>query len=228
MTARVCLNVLRARASRPEEAIEELSESGGWCDDPIDEAIVAESVGAGLSVVLDRLGPAERVAFVLHDVFAVPFEDIAAVLERSVDATRQLASRGRRRVRVHGPAVATTDPDPSRERQLVDAFFAAARRGDLGALVAVLDPEAVLTADGGTAREVVVRGAAAVARRAAMFADPAAVLVPVRIDGRPGVVVEIAGRQVASMVFATTVDAVVAIDASTARAPDRTPMGVSP
>jgi hypothetical protein len=189
-------------------------------DDPGDEAVIVDSVGAALLLVLDRLEPAERVAFVLHDLFAVPFDDVASVLGRSVGATRQLASRGRRRLRGGLPdGVARSDLDPSRERQLVDAFFAAARRGDLEALVAVLDPEVVLTSDRASSNEVVVRGADAVARRAVTFANPVAVLVPVRFDGRPGVVVEIAGLPVASMVFSTAGDVVVAIDTTTSAQP---------
>jgi RNA polymerase sigma factor (sigma-70 family) len=166
VVSRVCLDLLRARRARQEDYI------GSWLPEPIvivddaagpeDEAMLADSVGLALFVVLETLTPPERLAFVLHDMFAVPFDEIAAILDRSPDAARQLASRGRRRVRGAAPV---PDVDLTRQRELVNAFLAAARGGDFDALVAVLDPDVVFRVDAGTtpqAREPVT-GAAAVA-----------------------------------------------------------------
>jgi len=162
VVARVCLNMLRTRGSRREEPLDVHMpdpiigrEDRG---EPEHEALLADSVGLALLVVLDTLTPAERLAFVLHDMFAVPFEEIAPMIERSPAAARQLASRARRRVQGAAPA---PDPDLTHQRAVVDAFFAAARDGDFDALVAVLDPDVVLRADGGTARArqtVVIHG----------------------------------------------------------------------
>ena len=166
VVSRVCLDLLRARRARQEDYI------GSWLPEPIvivddaagpeEEAMLADSVGLALFVVLETLTPPERLAFVLHDMFAVPFDEIAAILDRSPDAARQLASRGRRRVRGAAPV---PDVDLTRQRELVNAFLAAARGGDFDALVAVLDPDVVFRVDAGTtpqAREPVT-GAAAVA-----------------------------------------------------------------
>src|SRR6266508_2433997 len=152
VVARVCLDMLRSRAARHEEpwdphgpgTIEPSSEI-----DPEHDALLGDSVGLALLVVLETLAPAERLAFVLHDMFAVPFDDIAPIVGRSSTATRQLASRARRRVQGATPV---PDPDLARQREVVDAFFAAARDGDFDALVAVLDPDIVLRSDGGTGR----------------------------------------------------------------------------
>jgi RNA polymerase sigma-70 factor (ECF subfamily) len=146
VVGRVCLDRLRARAARPEVPVDEVpaGAAGGAAVDPVDEALLAESVGAALMVVLEQLGPAERVAFVLHDVFAVPFDEIGAILGRSADATRQLASRARRRVQGSAPGVQL---DLVRQRDVVDAFLRAARGGDFDALVELLHPEVVLTPD---------------------------------------------------------------------------------
>jgi RNA polymerase sigma factor (sigma-70 family) len=170
IVVRVCLNMLRSRNTRREEPI------GVHVPDPIishvdgvnpeDAALLADSVGLALQVVLGTLAPAERLAFVLHDMFNLPFDEIAPMVGRSPATARQLASRARRRVR--GNEVPAPDPDIGRQREVVDAFFAAARRGDLDALVAALDPDVVLRADEGAARQeesVVVHGAAAVAGR---------------------------------------------------------------
>src|SRR5262245_5459363 len=142
VVARVCLNTLRSRKARREEAIDEVhvpdpivSRADGV--DPEQEALLADSVGLAMLVVLETLTPAERLAFVLHDMFAVPFDEIAPIVGRSPDAARQLASRARRRVRGEAPP---PDADLARQREVVDAFFAAAREGDFDALVAVLDP----------------------------------------------------------------------------------------
>jgi RNA polymerase sigma factor (sigma-70 family) len=172
VVGRVCLNMLRARKSRREESLDvhvpDPLVSRGNGVDPEHEALVGDSVGLALLVVLDTLSPAERVAFVLHDVFGVPFDKIAPILGRSSTAARQLASRARRRVR----GAPVPDPDLARQREVVDAFLAAARKGDFEALVAVLDPDVVLRADGGVGRPGftrVVRGAEAVAAEALTF-----------------------------------------------------------
>ena len=167
--ARICLDMLRSRNSRREESLEAstseprtLRESEG---NPEQEMLLADSVGLALLVVLDRLSPAERLAFVLHDIFAMPFEEIAPIVDREVPATRQLASRARRRVR--GGAMAK-DADLSSQRTVVDAFLAAARGGDFNALLTVLDPEMVFRIDGATSPKGLpreVHGAPAVARQ---------------------------------------------------------------
>jgi RNA polymerase sigma-70 factor, ECF subfamily len=149
VVSRVCLNMLQARRSRPQPAPDlDLPEPRSIApeDDPEEQALLADSVGLALMVVLDRLSPAERVAFVLHDVFAIPFDDIAPILDRSTAATRQLASRARTRVRTQE---ATLQAERRRHAELVDAFLAAARHGDFEALLALLDPEVVLRADEG-------------------------------------------------------------------------------
>ncbi|MGX9347384.1 sigma-70 family RNA polymerase sigma factor [Microbacterium sp. KNMS] len=215
VTSRVCLNALRARATRNEIAYEQ-----GLPDPVVDTdtpegapdvaAQLSDAVGAALMLVLDRLSPAERVAFVLHDSFDVPFEQIAELLERSPAAVRQLASRARRRVQAAGGG---GDADPRRQRTVLDAFFAAARAGDLPRLIAVLDPDVVLRADTATSPLRVVRGAEAVAGNAMMFANPDARLVPVLVDGRPGVVIEVGERPVSVMAFSVAGERIVAIDA---------------
>src|SRR5579864_3008007 len=169
VVARICLDMLRSRHSRREESLdaslpEPITSRDGWIDIE-QEALLADSVGLALLVVLDTLNPAERLAFVLHDIFAMPFDEIAPMVERSETATRQLASRARRRVR--GGAM-VKDADLPYQRNVVDAFLAASRAGDFNALLTVLDPEVVFRIDGaaspkGVSREV--RGAPAVARQ---------------------------------------------------------------
>jgi RNA polymerase sigma-70 factor (ECF subfamily) len=206
IVARVCLNMLRSRNVRREDLY------GVHLPDPIispdgelqpeEEALLADSVGLALLVVLDTLAPAERLAFVLHDMFQLPFEEIAPMVGRTPVAARQLASRARRRVK--GADIPVPDPDLARQREVVDAFFLAARGGDFEALVAVLDPDVVLRSDAGAGRPaaaVVIHGAAAVARQALMFARPAAHLHPALVDGAAGVVVTVHGRPVAVMGF---------------------------
>jgi RNA polymerase sigma factor (sigma-70 family) len=168
VTARICLDKLRARRSRPEDpASIQPDGERSHADDapgPEQEALMAESVGSAMLVVLDRLGPAERVAFVLHDVFAVPFDEIGEIIGRTPDAARQLASRARRRVQ--GTA-ATGDVDPVGRGEIVDAFLAAARHGDFEGLLALLDPDVVLRPDAAAVRMGVsdeMRGAGAVAQ----------------------------------------------------------------
>ncbi len=217
ITVRVCLNVLRSRNTRREDFF------GVHVPDPIishpagaspeDAALLADSVGLALQVVLGTLAPAERLAFVLHDMFDLPFEQIAPMVDRSPAMARQLASRARRRVRGNG--VPVPDPDPARQREAVNAFFAAARSGDLDALVAVLDPDVVLRADEGTARpeaSVVVHGATAVARRAVLFERPAALVRPALVNGAAGVVVTVDGRAVSVMGFTVSGGLIVRID----------------
>jgi RNA polymerase sigma factor (sigma-70 family) len=173
VVGRVCLDMLRSRRSRREGplGVHVPEPIVGRADglDPEREALVADSVGLALLVVLETLSPAERLAFVLHDMFAVPFEEIAPIVGRSPTAARQLASRARRRVR---GATDVPDADVTRQREVVDAFLAAAREGDFDALVAVLDPDVVLRSDGGVVRAGLsreVRGAAAVAGQALTF-----------------------------------------------------------
>ena len=195
VVARLSLNVLRSRTTRREEPL------GVHIPDPIvdpadgtdpeHEALLADSVGLALLVVLETLSPPERLAFVLHDMFAVPFDEIAPIVERSPEATRQLASRARRRVQGERTA---PDADLDRQREVVDAFLTAAREGDFEALLAVLDPDVVVRADfgGGVTREV--RGAEAVAGEAQMFSRLDLVIHPALINGAVGAVSTLDGR----------------------------------
>jgi len=218
VVARVCLNMLRSRGRRREQSLglrlpdPVVSPEGAL--QPDEEALLAEGVGLALLVVLDTLSPAERVAFVLHDLFDLPFEEIAPLVGRSEAAARQLASRARRRVRGAEPPV--PDPDLARQRAVVDAFFRAARGGDLEGLVAVLHPEVVLRADFGARRPAaprVVRGAEAVARQAQLAALPGAHLHPVLVNGAAGVVVTVNGRPFAVLGFVVDGGRIVEIDA---------------
>jgi RNA polymerase sigma-70 factor (ECF subfamily) len=190
VVARIALNMLRSRRSRGEAPFDGclpdpiVDPAGGT--DPEHEALLADSVGLALLVVLDTLTPPERLAFVLHDMFAVPFEEIARILERSPEATRQLASRARRRVR--GRA-APPDTELPAQWEVLDAFLAAARDGDFEALLAVLDPDVVLRADGGAgALSQRLRGAETVARQAQMFSRTGATPRRALVNGLPGVV----------------------------------------
>jgi ketosteroid isomerase-like protein len=181
--------------------------------DPEHEALLADSVGLALLVVLETLAPAERLAFVLHDMFAVPFDQIAPMVDRSPEAARQLASRARRRVRGTAPV---PDADLARQREVVDAFFAAARRGDFEALVAVLDPDVVLRSDGGALRpgsSMVLRGAEEVAERALVFARLSPYVRPALVNGAAGVVVAPRGRPFSVMGFTVAGGRIVEIDA---------------
>jgi len=216
VVSRVCLDMLRSRRSRREEPLDaHVPDPIVDRDDRVDpeqQTILADSVGLALLVVLEMLDPAERLAFVLHDMFAVSFDEIATIVDRSPEAARQLASRARRRV--HG-ADTLPDTDMPRQRAVVDAFFAAARGGDLQALVAVLDPYVVLRSDGGSrspAATAVVRGAQAVASRAIMFSRPAALLQPAIVNGAAGVVVIVGGRPFSIMGFTIAGGRIVAID----------------
>ena len=216
VVARVCLNMLRSRARRREQPLEIhvpepiLSPAGGI--DPEHQTLLADSVGLALMVVLETLTPAERLAFVLHDMFAVPFDQIAPLVERSPAATRQLASRARRRVRGQAPA---PDSDLVHQRVVVDAFFAAARSGDFDALVAVLDPDVVLRADGGAARTrptVVIHGAQAVAGQAVLAQRLAPFIRPVLVNGTAGVVTVVNDRAFSVMGFTVSDGRVAAIE----------------
>ena len=222
IVARVCLNMLRSRESRREEQLEVrlpdpiVSRDVG--DDPEQQAILADSVGLALQVILETLAPAERLAFVLHDIFAVSFDEIAGTVGRSPEATRQLASRARRRVRGAAPA---PDADISRPREIVNAFQAAARDGDFDRLLSVLDPDVVLRTDvgalpGRTSR--VVHGAHEVIRRAMAFRqaapspDSGQLPLPALVNGAAGIVNLRDGQPVSVMGFTIAVGRIVAID----------------
>jgi RNA polymerase sigma factor (sigma-70 family) len=216
VVSRLCLDMLRSRRSRREESLDphvpDPIVSRHDRIDPEHQALVADSVSLALLVVLETLDPAERLALVLHDMFAVPFDEISQIVGRSPEATRQLASRARRLVRG-----TTTVPqsDVARQRAVVDAFFAAARGGDLAALVALLDPDVVLRSDGGIASpaaSAVVRGAHAVAGRAIMFARPDALVRPAVVNGAAGVVVMVDRRPFSIMGFTTLDGKIAAID----------------
>jgi RNA polymerase sigma factor (sigma-70 family) len=202
VVARVCLDMLRSRQSRREEPFTpdapEPVATGTQGSSPEHEALVADSVGLALLVVLDRLTPAERLAFVLHDMFAVPFEEIAPIVGRSPEAARQLASRARRRVRGGG----APDPDLVRQREVVEAFIAALRAGDFEGLLAVLDPDLVVRADMavGTA-PTEIRGAAAWAKGAVAYGHLAQLTRPALVNGAIGVVVAPRGRLVRALRF---------------------------
>ena len=216
VVARVSLDMLRSRKSLREEPLEvrlpEPIVTGVDGIDPEHEAVVSDSVGIALLVVLDTLAAAERLAFVLHDMFAVPFTEIAPIVGRSPAAARQLASRARRRVRGATPA---HDPDLARQREAVDAFRAAARNGDFDALVAVLDPDVVLRSDGGALRPdaaSVVRGAPAVAGQALRFAPLASFARPALVNGTAGEIVARHGRPFAVLAFTVSRGKIVEID----------------
>jgi RNA polymerase sigma-70 factor (ECF subfamily) len=213
VVARIALDMLRSRRARREDSLDEpivTIETGG---DPEQETLLAESVGLALLVVLDTLSPAERLAFVLHDMFGVPFDEIAAIVERTPEAARQLASRARRRVRGAAPAA---DADLARQREVVDAFLAAARAGDFERLVAVLDPEVVFRFEGGRigppSRPPVV-GADDVARQVLARGTPfAAHARPAVVNGGAGVVVAPGATPIAIVSFAIAGDRIAEID----------------
>jgi RNA polymerase sigma-70 factor (ECF subfamily) len=213
VVGRVCLNMLRSRRARREDRSVHVpdpvvSAEGG----AEDEVFLAESVGLALLVVLDALSPAERLAFVLHDVFGVPFADIATALDRSEAAAQQLASRARRRVR-NSPE---PDRDLARQRRVVDAFFAAARDGDFDALLHVLDPDVELRIDGGTLRadaSLVLHGADAVAAHTATYSKLYPFVRPALVNGAAGAVVAPRGRVFSVMAFTVAKGRIVQIDA---------------
>jgi RNA polymerase sigma factor (sigma-70 family) len=220
VVARVCLDMLRSRKSRREVSLDELS--GVRVPDPIvnredrtdpeHEALLADSVGLALLVVLETLTPAERLAFVLHDMFAVSFEEIAPLVGRSSTTARQLASRARRRVR---GAVNAPDAELSRQREVVDAFLAAARGGDFDALLEVLDPDVVLRSDGGLLRPGLsreVRGARVVAEGALTFSRLVPFAQPALVNGAAGVVAFRGGQPISIMGFTVRGGKVIEID----------------
>ena len=219
VVARVSLNVLRSRRTRREEPLDVrvpdpvVSRDDGT--QPEHEALLADSVGLALLVVLETLAPAERLAFVLHDMFGVPFDEIAGMVDRSPAAARQLASRARRRVQGAAPV---PDADLAGQRKVVDAFFAAARDGDFDALVAVLDPDVVSRSDGGKLRPGatgVVRGAREVAARALTFARLSPFVRPALVNGAAGAVVAPRGEPFSVMGFTVVGGRIVEIDAIT-------------
>ncbi len=196
VVARVSLNMLRSRRSRREEPLDELHVPEPIVDrldetDPEHEALLADSVGLALLVLLETLTPAERLSFVLHDMFAVPFNEIAPIVDRSPEAARQLASRARRRVRSAAPP---PDTDRSAQREVVEAFLAAAREGDFEGLLAVLDPDVVLKADMGEGATQLVRGAEAVAGRARMYSRIGLVIQLAMVNGEVGAIATKDGR----------------------------------
>src|SRR5215472_13436990 len=216
IVARVSLNMLRARRSRPEEPL------GPHVPEPVidpaegtspeHEALLADAVGLALLVVLEALSPSERLAYVLHDMFDMPFDEIAPIVERSPQAARQLASRARRRVRSATPPY---DGDPTAQRAAVDAFLAAARDGDLDALIAVLHPDVVYRADRGpqpAAGSVELRGAADVARQAMVFSQQGLLIRPALINGTPGIVSSRDGQPFSVIGFTVTDGKITEID----------------
>lgn len=214
--SRICLDMLRSRKARNEESLDlRLPDPIVIRDDgtnPEHEAILAESVGLALLVVLDTLAPAERLAFVLHDVFAMPFDEIGPIVDRTPTAARQLASRARRRIQ---GAEAVPDTGLARQREVVDAFLVATRDGDFGALVAVLDPNIVLRVDTGAlaaSASRLVRGAAAVAGQALTFSAIERVVVPALVNGSAGIVTFVAGQPFAVMGFTVRNGRIAAID----------------
>jgi RNA polymerase sigma-70 factor (ECF subfamily) len=206
VVARVCLNMLKSRRDEPVGVhLPELVARDTDGIDPETEALLADSIGPALLVILHTLAPAERLAFVLHDIFAVPFDDVAAVVGRSPTAARQLASRARRRVQGVAPV---PDIDLTQQRAITDAFLTAARNGDFDALLEALDPDVVVRSNGAEA----VRGAAAVAGRAFPFTRIAQVTLPALINGAVGVVTAADGRPITLVGFTLTGAKIVAID----------------
>ena len=217
IASRICLNALRARAARPETL------AGPRVPDPVlspaegptpeQEALLADSVGLALLVVLDTLTPAERIAFVLHDVFDFPFGEIAPMLDRTPEAARQLASRARHRVKAAG----AREPDGTvaAQQAVVNAFFAAARAGDLAGLVELLDPEVVLRTDGFAAGPAVLRGAAAVSGAVLSGASPHAEFHPILVNGAAGMLITLRGRPAGLMAFTVVGGRITAVDGIT-------------
>jgi RNA polymerase sigma-70 factor (ECF subfamily) len=206
VVARVCLNMLQSRRERPvgvHLSGSVVSDADGI--DPEQEALLADSIGPALLVILHTLAPAERLAFVLHDMFAVPFDDIAPIIGRSPAAARQLASRARRRVQGVAPVL---DADLTRQRAIADAFLTAARNGDFDALLDALDPDVVVRSNGAET----IRGGAAVAGRALTGLRSARVTLPALINGAVGAVNAADGRPISLMTFTITGAKIIAID----------------
>jgi RNA polymerase sigma-70 factor (ECF subfamily) len=215
VVARICLNMLRSRNSRREQSLDDLRMPDPIVDpldgtDPEHEALLADSIGIAMLMVLETLNPAERLAFVLHDMFGVSFDEIAPIVDRTPDAARQLASRGRRRLRAADPV---PDADLDQQRQVVEAFIAAAREGDFDRLVNVLHPDVVLRADYGPERDpVVVRGAAAAIAQARSFATLGAKGHMVRVNGGIGTVAFLDGEPISVGAVQIRAGRIVAID----------------
>ena len=213
IVSRQCLNMLRSRATRREEPLDvrvpdPVVESGDGAD-PAEQGVLADSVGLALLVVLEALDPAERLAFVLHDMFAVPFDEIAPMVGRTPAAARQLASRARRRVQGATPA---GQPDRARQREIVDAWLAAARGGDFAGLVTLLHPDAVLRVDTGGAGSTLLRGAAEIAGQARMYRAAGLRARFAVVNGGPGIVSTFAGRPTAVLAFTIADGLIVEID----------------
>lgn len=218
VVSRVCLDMLRSRKSRREESLEvhlpDLVVSRADAIDPEQETLLADAVGVALQVVLEELAPAERLAFVLHDMFAVPFDEVATILGREPAAVRQLASRGRRRVQGAGPA---PEADRGKQRELADAFLAASRGGDRNALLAVLDPDVVLRVDSGAtgvgaAASKVIRGAEAVVAQALLFSGAAPHAQFALVNGAAGLITIRGGVAQGVMGFTVSGGKIVGID----------------
>jgi len=213
VVSRVCLDMLRSRKARREEPIgpqvaEPIMATGGGLN-PEAEVVLADSVGVALLVVLDRLAPAERLSFVLHDMFGVPFEEIGPIVGRSAEAARQLASRARRRVR--GGATAP-GPEMAKQREVIEAFVSALRAGDFEGLLAVLDPDLVVRADMAPGASTEIRGAAAWARGAVAYGHLAQMTRPAFVNGAIGIVVAPKGRLVRALRFTIADGRITAID----------------
>jgi len=214
VVARICLDMLRSRTARPEQPLDGTVAAArmatGEAVDPEQQALLADSVGAALLVILQRLSPAERLAFVLHDMFDLPFAEIAPIVGRSENTAAQLAARARRRVRGQTPDPAT---DLVRQRRLVDAFLTAARDGDFGSLLAALDTDVVLRVDATAAGSATtIRGAQAVAANARAFSANARFAEPALVDGAIGIVVAPGGRLALVLRFGVVGDKITAID----------------
>jgi RNA polymerase sigma-70 factor (ECF subfamily) len=211
VVARICLDVLRARSARREEPLEEAPALAALdAVDPEAEAVLADSIGVALLVILQTLNPAERLAFVLHDMFDLPYAEIAPIVGRTANTAAQLAARARRRVRGRTPDPAT---DLVRQRRLVDAFLAAARDGDFDALLAVLDGDVVLRVDAAAAgAPTTIRGAQAVAANARAFSANARFAAPALVDGAVGIVVAPKGNLALVLRFSVAGDKITEID----------------
>ena len=214
VVAHICLDMLRARSARPEQPLDETAAPARTVTaepvDPEQEALLADSVGAALLVILQRLSPAERLAFVLHDMFELPFAEIAPIVGRSENTAAQLAARARRRVRGQTPDPAR---DLVRQRRLVDAFLTAARDGDFDSLLAALDTDVVLRADAAAAgRATTIRGAQAVAANARAFSANARFAEPALVDGAVGIVVAPEGKLALVLRFGVAGDKITEID----------------
>jgi RNA polymerase sigma factor (sigma-70 family) len=219
VVARICLNMLRARRARREEALvdrlpDPIVDPPGDVD-PEHQALLADSVGVALFVVLDTLPPDERLAFVLHDIFAVPFDEIAPIVDRTTETARKLASRARHRIQ---QTRSQPDSDVSAQREVVDAFFAAGRAGDFDRLVSVLHPDVVLRGDFGGQRVRVVSGADAVAGQAKLYGGPDREVRPATINGAAGAVIFVDDRPISVMAFVVADGKITAIDVLADRA----------